>query len=70
MNEPAIILADEPTAHLDTHLSEDLIDILNILRKEGKTIVIATHDPLVYEKGFVDRLIEMRDGMVREVRVR
>jgi putative ABC transport system ATP-binding protein len=70
MNEPEIILADEPTAHLDTHLSEDLIDILNTLRKEGKTIVIATHDPLVYEKGFVDRLIEMRDGTVKEVRVR
>lgn len=70
INEPEIILADEPTAHLDTALSEDLIRILHALQKNGKTIIIATHDPLVYARDFVDRLIEMRDGAVREVSVR
>lgn len=67
INEPEIILADEPTAHLDTKLSEDLIDIFIALQKEGKTIVIATHDPIIHKRGFVDRLIEMRDGMVKAV---
>lgn len=70
INEPDIILADEPTAHLDTKLSEDVIGILHTLQKDGKTIVIATHDPLVYERDFVNRMIEMRDGAVKEVRVK
>jgi len=64
INDPEIILADEPTAHLDTRLSVELIEILKGLREEGKTLVIATHDPLVYEQGFVDRVVEMRDGRV------
>lgn len=68
MNEPEVILADEPTAHLDTKLSEDLQGIFTALQKEGKTIIIATHDPLIYEAGFVARQIEMRDGMVKEIR--
>ena len=64
INDPEIILADEPTAHLDTRLSVELIEILKGLKEEGKTLVIATHDPLVYEQGFVDRVVEMRDGRV------
>ncbi len=64
INAPEIILADEPTAHLDTRLSEELMDIIGELRSEGKTVVIATHDPLIYERDFVDRVIEMRDGRV------
>jgi putative ABC transport system ATP-binding protein len=70
INEPEIILADEPTAHLDTKLSEELIHIFYNLREEGKTIIIATHDPLIYEREIVDRLVEMRDGMVKEVMVK
>jgi putative ABC transport system ATP-binding protein len=65
INNPEIILADEPTAHLDTQLSEDLVNILRGLNQEGKTIVIATHDPLVYQRSFVHRVVEMRDGMVK-----
>jgi putative ABC transport system ATP-binding protein len=67
MNEPEAILADEPTAHLDTKLSEDLIRIMLQLSREGKTIIIASHDPIVYEKDFIDKIVEMRDGIVREV---
>jgi putative ABC transport system ATP-binding protein len=67
INEPEIILADEPTAHLDTKLSEDLIVIFNSLREEGKTIIIATHDPLIYENRLVNRIIEMRDGRVKNI---
>lgn len=70
INEPEIILADEPTAHLDTELSEDLIGILQTLHREGRTIVVATHDPRIYETDLIDRRIEMRDGRVKEVTVK
>ncbi|MEO5360085.1 MAG: ABC transporter ATP-binding protein [Nitrospirota bacterium] len=66
INEPAVVLADEPTAHLDTKLSGDLLNIITALNKEGKTIVIATHDPLIYDKPYIDNIIEMRDGAVKE----
>lgn len=68
INRPEIILADEPTAHLDTRLSQELLDILQTMNGEGKVIIIGTHDPLVYESSFVDRIIEMRDGMVQQIR--
>lgn len=64
INDPEIILADEPTAHLDTRLSKDLIEIIQLLNREGKTIIIATHDPLVYEGDFIDKVVEMRDGKI------
>ncbi|MBI4691379.1 MAG: ABC transporter ATP-binding protein [Nitrospirae bacterium] len=67
INNPEIILADEPTAHLDTHLSDEFLAIMRKLNKQGKTIVIATHDPLVYEKDYVTLCIEMRDGRVRKM---
>jgi putative ABC transport system ATP-binding protein len=62
INEPEIIVADEPTAHLDRVLSEELLRILDDLNREGKTVLIATHDPLVFENPFVDRTLSMRDG--------
>ena len=62
VNDPEIVLADEPTAHLDTELSKELLKILADLKEEGKTIVIATHDPLVFQAGFVDRIFDLRDG--------
>lgn len=64
INEPSIILADEPTAHLDTKLSEEFIRIIRELNEQGKTVIIATHDPLVFDKPFIDKVIEMRDGKV------
>ena len=64
VNNPEMILADEPTAHLDSKLSEELIGILRRLNTEGKTIVIATHDPLVYNRDCIHRVFEMRDGKI------
>ena len=49
INDPSIIIADEPTAHLDTALSREFMAIVGTLRAAGKTILIASHDPLVYE---------------------
>lgn len=65
VNNPAVLIADEPTAHLDTTLSRDFLGIMERLNSEGKTILIASHDPLVYESGMVDRVVEMRDGKIR-----
>jgi putative ABC transport system ATP-binding protein len=64
INNPAIIIADEPTAHLDTRLSGELMEIIRQFKKEGKTILIASHDPLVYESEVVDKVIDLRDGRI------
>ncbi len=70
INEPDVIIADEPTAHLDRQLSLDLLKILEDLNREGKTVVIATHDPIVYDHPFVKRIVEMRDGRIQGVTVK
>ncbi len=62
INNPTIIIADEPTAHLDSRLSLEFMEIMRRLKEEGKTILIASHDPLVYESDVIDRIVEMRDG--------
>ena len=62
INNPAVLVADEPTAHLDTALSLDFMEIMRGLRAEGRTLIMASHDPLVYESDVVDRVIGMRDG--------
>lgn len=64
INNPQIIFADEPTAHLDSALSLEFMGIMRRLRDNGKTVVIATHDPLVFEDSGVDLMVEMRDGAV------
>ncbi len=63
---PEILIADEPTAHLDTHLSREILTIFRELKQDGKTIIIATHDPLVVESDLVDRIVCMRDGYLVE----
>jgi len=67
INQPEIIIADEPTAHLDSKLSTDLLTILKDLNLAGKTIVIATHDPFVYEHPFIKQTVEMRDGRIQNI---
>jgi putative ABC transport system ATP-binding protein len=64
INDPQIIIADEPTAHLDTKLSREFMDIVERLKAEQKTVIIASHDPLVYGSLVVDRVITMRDGKI------
>jgi putative ABC transport system ATP-binding protein len=63
-NDPQIIIADEPTAHLDTKLSREFMDIVGRLKTEQKTVIIASHDPLVYGSPVVDRVITVRDGKI------
>jgi putative ABC transport system ATP-binding protein len=59
-----VILADEPTAHLDSERSRQILAILADLRGQGRTLVIASHDPLVFEAGLVERIVDLRDGRV------
>ena len=70
INDPEVIIADEPTAHLDTELSKEFLGILSSLNGEGKTVVIATHDPFVHGQSMVNRVIEMRDGRIEREAVR
>lgn len=62
VNDPLVIIADEPTAHLDTRLSQEFMEIMNRLKAEGKTLIMASHDPIVHESTVVDDVVEMRDG--------
>ncbi|NEW61428.1 ABC transporter ATP-binding protein [Sulfurovum sp. bin170] len=64
INDPKIIIADEPTANLDEKLSLDFIEILRGLKDSGKTIVVATHDPLFFNLDIVDRVIEVQGGKI------
>ncbi|MDD5285197.1 MAG: ABC transporter ATP-binding protein [Desulfuromonadaceae bacterium] len=64
INNPAIIIADEPTSHLDSIQSREFIDIMTDLKAKGRTIILASHDPIVYDSGLADRVVEMRDGRI------
>lgn len=64
INDPVVIIADEPTAHLDTKLSREFMDSMRKLKQEGRTILMASHDPLVYDSAFVDRIVDVRDGAI------
>lgn len=66
INDPKIIIADEPTANLDEKLSLHFIQILKELKASNKTIIVATHDPLFFELDFVDRVIEVHNGNIVE----
>jgi putative ABC transport system ATP-binding protein len=60
--EPAIILADEPTGNLDSHTSEELVDLLGALNEAGSTIIVVTHDLEVAEA--MPRQVWVRDGEI------
>ena len=66
INDPSIIIADEPTAHLDTRLSGEFLNIMAGLKADGKTVIIASHDPLVSQSTLVDRCLFLRDGRLQE----
>lgn len=63
-NNPAIILADEPTGNLDTKSGDEIMALFKELNEEGKTIVLVTHEPEIAEK--CKRIIVVRDGLVVE----
>jgi len=66
MNNPQIILCDEPTANLDRENSLLFISLLEQLHKMNKTIVVATHDPLFETLPFDNKTINIKDGQIYE----
>ena len=64
INNPAIIMADEPTGNLDTKSTLEIIDIFEKLNQEGKTVIIVTHEPEL--AAMTQRILVMRDGRLTE----
>lgn len=62
INDPDIILADEPTGALDTKTSEEVMELFIDLNKQGKTVIVVTHDPIVAQQ--CERVIQIRDGEI------
>jgi len=63
INNPALILADEPTGNLDTKTGREILDIFRQLNQEGHTIIMVTHDQEI--AAHAKRIIQIRDGLVQ-----
>jgi putative ABC transport system ATP-binding protein len=69
VNNPAVVLADEPTGNLDSHSGAEVLEIFAGLNREGRTIVLITHEDAVAEQA--RRVVKLRDGeIVEDVRLR
>jgi putative ABC transport system ATP-binding protein len=66
VNNPYVILADEPTGNLDTATSMEIMDLLDALNRAGRTIVMVTHEPDIAAR--CKKVISLRDGRVESVR--
>ena len=66
VTQPEIIIADEPTAHLDNELAHELLAIFNQLAADGKSLIIATHDPFIIQSVLIKRCIELRFGQLEK----
>ena len=67
MNEPKILIADEPTSDLDSKTTIEIMDMLKEINEKGTTIIIVTHDNDLLKYG--SRLLEMTDGKLNEVAI-
>jgi len=65
VSNPAIVLADEPTANLDSHTATELLDLMRDMNaRHGATFVFATHDPAIIERA--PRVVRLADGRITE----
>jgi putative ABC transport system ATP-binding protein len=66
INEPALVLADEPTGNLDSKRTEDILRLLKEMNTENnQTFMVVTHDPMVVQTA--SKIIDILDGVVREI---
>src|SRR6185295_7596521 len=65
VNDPALILADEATGNLDSKTALEILDLLDELHAEGKTILLVTHEPSVGARA--ERTLRLKDGRIEEV---
>jgi len=66
VNEPLVIIADEPTAHLDSRAAGDFLDLVVDLRECGKLVAVASHDPVICDSGRFDHVFEISSGRLVE----
>jgi len=64
INDPDLILADEPTGALDSKTGNEIMELFRILNEDGKTVIVVTHDPKL--ASFGKRLIRIEDGTISE----
>lgn len=62
INDPAILLCDEPTGNLDTKTGTGIMELLNQMNSEGKTVIVVTHDPHI--GAYAQRIVRIVDGMI------
>ena len=68
LNDPEIILADEPTGNLDPDTSEDIMKILFEISQSGRAVLMATHDYSLFEK-FPSRIIKCENGIIKDSKI-
>lgn len=66
VNEPSVILADEPTGNLDTATGQEILDLILQMNKSGRTFLISTHDSRVAET-LADRIVHILDGKIESI---
>lgn len=66
VNDPSIIIADEPTGNLDSKTEKEVFEILKKLTKENKTVIVVSHNPII--KQYCDILYELKDSSLFEVK--
>ena len=64
VNDPAVILADEPTGNLDTKTGEDIMKVFREINERGKTVIIVTHESHIAK--YSDRIVRVRDGRIMD----
>ena len=63
-NQPSLVLADEPTGNVDTTAGNKIMDVLEEINQQGKTVITVTHDPEIAQRAH--RILQITDGIVRE----
>lgn len=63
INDPTILLADEPTGNLDSKTGCEILNMFTSLNKDGRTIVMITHDPEIAR--YADRIVLVKDGIIQ-----